>query len=217
MVILFSLFCLMFIFTVIQESTFIMIFSLISVFLLASGCLIYCSFEFLGYLLLIVYVGAVAVLFVFMVILFDKSEYQIFFEQKTIKENRILIFISVYFSSIFIVLLLGLNFILDYPFFFNYIDEFNFLYSNFIYNYLFPDQNPIDLSTISDIHSIGLVLYTDYFFSFILSGLGLLIAMIGSILITRNYYTRVDDKSKRKIQKAENQIARIATSKLYKK
>jgi NADH-quinone oxidoreductase subunit J len=207
----------MFIFTVIQESTFIMIFSLISVFLLASGCLIYCSFEFLGYLLLIVYVGAVAVLFVFMVILFDKSEYQIFFEQKTIKENRILIFISVYFSSIFIVLLLGLNFILDYPFFFNYIDEFNFLYSNFIYNYLFPDQNPIDLSTISDIHSIGLVLYTDYFFSFILSGLGLLIAMIGSILITRNYYTRVDDKSKRKIQKAENQIARIATSKLYKK
>jgi len=193
-----------------------MIFSLISVFLLASGCLIYCSFEFLGYLLLIVYVGAVAVLFVFMVILFDKSEYQIFFEQKTIKENRLLIFVSTYFISVFIILLLALNFILDYPFFFNYLEDFDFLYSNYIYNYLFPDRNIINLVKVSDIHSIGLVLYTDYFFSFILAGLGLLISMIGAILITRNYYTRVCDKSKRKIQKSENQIARVATSKLRK-
>jgi len=219
MVIIFLiLFFILFVFTVIQESTFIMIFSLISVFLLASAGLIYFSFEFLGYLLLIIYVGAVAVLFVFMVMLFDKSEYQIFQEARLAKENKFLIFVSSYFLSMILILILVLHLNFKFYYFFNYLDDLDFLYSNYIFNYLLPNSNSntINLHVVSDVHAIGLVLYTDYFFPFILAGFGLLIAMIGAILITRNVYTRIIDKSKRKLQSSEQQLSRIS-SKFIKK
>jgi len=217
MVIIFLiLFFILFVLTVIQESTFIMIFSLISVFLLASAGLIYFSFEFLGYLLLIIYVGAVAVLFVFMVMLFDKSEYQIFQEARLAKENKFLIFVSSYFLSMILILILVLHLNFKFYYFLNYLDDLDFLYSNYIFNYLLPNSNTINLHIVSDVHAIGLVLYTDYFFPFILAGFGLLIAMVGAILITKNVYTRIIDKSKRKLQSSEQQLSRIS-SKFIKK
>jgi len=208
--IIFCLFLIFFVFTVIQDSTFIMVFSLISVFLLATFLLILNSFEFLGYLLLIVYVGAVAVLFIFMVMLFDKSEYQIFREAAT-PENKLLKFISAYFLSFLMLSALMLNFSFFLFPFLKYFTLLDFLYKNEIFNHLFPNEPEVTLTTISDIYEIGLVLYTDYFFVFILAGFGLLIAMIGSILITRMFYTRVVDKPKRHTQDVSIQLARIST------
>jgi NADH:ubiquinone oxidoreductase subunit 6 (subunit J) len=153
-----------------------------------------------------------------MVMLFDKSEYQIFHEARLAKENKFLIFVSSYFLSMIFILILVLHLNLKFYYFFNYLNDLDFLYCNYIFNYLLPSSNfnIINLQIVSDVHAIGLVLYTDYFFPFILAGFGLLIAMIGAILITRNVYTRIIDKSKRKLQSSEQQLARIS-SKFIKK
>jgi NADH-quinone oxidoreductase subunit J len=207
-IILFTFFISLFVVTILQDSTFLMVFLLISVFLLAAALLIICGFEFLGYLLLIIYVGAVAVLFVFMVMLFDRSEYQIFFSGR-FKEDKFIISVvaGIYTVAIVYSLLKSLNF-------------FDSLFLNFFvqdgrswglpaFNSLYP-VNLLQLTGNSDLMVIGLSLYTDYFFAFILASLGLLVAMIGAILITRNFYTRSYDKSIKKIAKPERQLSRFA-------
>lgn len=66
------------------------------------------------------------------------------------------------------------------------------------------------INTPSSLESIGLVLYTKYFIVFILSGVILLLAMIGSIFITLNY-----DTSNKK-QHIFQQVSRNAANAVFK-
>ena len=117
--------------------------------------------EFLAMTILIVYIGAVAVLFLFVVMMLNINIIKV-------KEGflKYLPF-GILLISIFLV-------------------ELSLVFIEFK---IFPDSNSkIDinnlyLSGITNTESIGLFLYTDYFIIFQLSGFVLLVAMIGAIVL----------------------------------
>ena len=120
--------------------------------------------EFLGMIMLIVYVGAVAVLFLFVVMMLNVAQQQNewFTSIKDSSHIPMGLLISVIIFMELIVVLGGWKFK--------------------------PDLVNSTLITIdqgvSNTHSIGYVLYTDFIHLFQLSGMILLVAMIGSIVLT---------------------------------
>ena len=120
--------------------------------------------EFLGMIMIIVYVGAVAVLFLFVVMMLNVTQQknQWFSSTESSKHIPVGIIISVIIFFELIVVIGGWK--------------------------LQPDLAlKISLTnnqTITNTHSIGSVLYTDYIHVFQLSGMILLVAMIGSIVLT---------------------------------
>jgi len=111
--------------------------------------------EFLAMMLIIVYVGAVAVLFLFVVMMLNINISEI-------KEG-----FQRYFPIGFLIGIILLA-------------EIFFVISG---DGIQRDLN-INLETIPNTHLIGSVLYTDYIFLFQVSGLILLVAMIGAITLT---------------------------------
>ena len=119
--------------------------------------------EFLGMIMLIVYVGAVAVLFLFVVMMLNVAQQknQWFISEQDSKHIPIGLLIS---AIIFVELIIVIGGWKYKP---NLIENTN-LISN----------------KISNTHSLGQVLYTDYIHIFQTSGMILLIAMIGAIVLT---------------------------------
>ncbi len=120
--------------------------------------------EFLAMTLLIVYVGAVAVLFLFVVMMLNISE-------SIIKEGFLryfpfgLLLISIFLIELFMI--------------------FN---SDKI---IFPESSLLKINEIMNLgmdntKSLGLFLYTDYFIIFQISGFLLLLAMIGAIVLAHS-------------------------------
>ena len=125
--------------------------------------------EFLAMTIVIVYVGAIAVLFLFVVMMLNISESEI-------KEGFLkyfpfgLILIAIFIAELFLI--------------------FNF--DNFpVPENVKIDINEIDLIEASNTKLIGLFLYTDYFIIFQISGFILLLAMIGAIVLTMQIRTTV--------------------------
>ena len=120
--------------------------------------------EFLGMIMLIVYVGAVAVLFLFVVMMLNVAQQQNewFTSAKDSSHIPIGLLISVIIFMELIVVLGGWKFKPD-----------------------LVNSTSITIEQgVSNTHSIGYVLYTDYIHLFQLSGMILLVAMIGSIVLT---------------------------------
>jgi len=141
------------------NSVFFLILDFISV-----GCLfIMVGAEFLGMILLIVYVGAVAVLFLFVVMMLNVAEQ---------KQSWFIGKKSTHIPSGLIVSILILLELLVVVGGWKYKD--NILSSSS----LIIDEN------ISNTHQIGQVMYTDYILYFQISGIILLPSMIGAILLT---------------------------------
>ena len=130
---------------------------LILAFVNASGIFVLAGAEFLAMILLIVYVGAVAVLFLFVVMMLNISLEEV--------KNQI----KKYFYSGLLVggILLG---------------ELIFSFSNF--DIIKNNKNLSEFKNLSNTHEIGKVMYTEYFFIFQISGCILLVAMIGAIVLT---------------------------------
>ena len=120
--------------------------------------------EFLGMMMLIVYVGAVAVLFLFVVMMLNVTQ----------QKNR---WFSSKGSSVHIPVGLLVSVIIFF--------ELIIVIGGWKYK---PNiQNTLSLEVSSETtntHSIGTVLYTDYIHVFQLSGMILLVAMIGAIVLT---------------------------------
>ena len=140
------------------NSVFFLILDFISV-----GCLfIMVGAEFLGMILLIVYVGAVAVLFLFVVMMLNVAEQkQSWFIGK--KSNHIPTGLIV---SVIILL------------------ELLVVVGGWKYKEDVMSSSTLILSDVSNTHQLGLVMYTDYILYFQLAGIVLLLAMIGAILLT---------------------------------
>tara|TARA_B100000287_G_scaffold200464_1_gene189303 strand:- start:1546 stop:2037 length:492 start_codon:yes stop_codon:yes gene_type:complete len=120
--------------------------------------------EFLGMIMLIVYVGAVAVLFLFVVMMLNVAQ-----QGKELYEN-----INTY-SHLPIGLIVGLIIFF----------ELIIVISGWKYKPELFSIDSISLNqNITNTHSIGNVLYTDYIHLFQLSGMILLVAMIGAIVLT---------------------------------
>ncbi len=141
------------------------VFFLILDFITISCLFIMIGAEFIGMMMLIVYVGAVAVLFLFVVMMLNVSQQKNEWLSGEKNSNHIpvglLISVVIFFELIIVV---GG---------WKYKPE---LLKNF-------SSIGIDLST-TNTHEIGEVLYTDYIHLFQLSGMILLVAMIGAIVLT---------------------------------
>ena len=131
---------------------------------ITTGCLfIMIGAEFLGMILLIVYVGAVAVLFLFVVMMLNVAERQ---DDKKIQSKSTHIPIGLIVSLIILAEVLVVVGGWQYK-------------SDFIKT----DALIID-SDITNTHLLGNVLYTQYIHLFQVAGVILLLAMIGAIVLT---------------------------------
>ena len=131
---------------------------LILAFVNSAGIFVLAGAEFLAMILLIVYVGAVAVLFLFVVMMLNVG-----LDEIKIQAKKYLISGG----------LVGGILLLELIFSFSNLDN--------IYKRSDASFNDKD---ITNTHAIGKVLYTDYFFMFQISGCILLVAMIGAIVLT---------------------------------
>ena len=164
---------------------------LILCFFSSSGIFILLGAEFLAMILIVVYVGAVAVLFLFVVMMLDIN---------FIKLREGFLQYLPFGALLGIVLLAELILIF-----------INFKFNNIGVEY---HSTPV-IKEIENTKDIGLVLYTEYFYLFQLSGLILLVAMIGSIVLTlrnrtgvkrQNIYKQINVDSKKSIEKKNIQI-----------
>ena len=141
------------------NSVFFLILDFISI-----GCLfIMVGAEFLGVILLIVYVGAVAVLFLFVVMMLNVAKQkQSWFIGRKSTHIPFGLFISVVIFLELLVVVGGWKY------------KENVMTSST----LLINEN------ISNTHLIGSVMYTDYILYFQISGIILLLSMIGAIVLT---------------------------------
>ena len=139
------------------------VFFLILDFISISCLFIMIGAEFLGMIMLIVYVGAVAVLFLFVVMMLNVAQQtnQWFSSTSSSKHIPIGLIIS---SIIFFELIIVVG---------------GWKYKPELLN---PSKSLYN--DLSNTHSLGQVLYTDYIHIFQISGMILLIAMIGAIVLT---------------------------------
>ena len=149
----------------VSKNTVHSVFFLILDFISISCLFIMIGAEFLGMIMLIVYVGAVAVLFLFVVMMLNVAQQKNqWFNSESTSSSHIpvgLIISTIIFFELIIVV------------------------GGWKYKPELSNPNTTQSSyEISNTHSLGQVLYTDYIHIFQISGMILLIAMIGAIVLT---------------------------------
>ena len=148
----------------VSKNTVHSVFFLILDFISISCLFIMIGAEFLGMIMLIVYVGAVAVLFLFVVMMLNVAQQknQWFASEDNSKHIPVGLIISTIIFFELIIVIGGWKYKPD----------------------LFDLNNSMDNLNVSNTHSIGQILYTDYIHVFQISGMILLVAMIGAIVLT---------------------------------
>ena len=168
------------------------VFFLILDFISISCLFIMIGAEFLGMIMLIVYVGAVAVLFLFVVMMLNVAQQknQWFSSAESSKHIPVGIIISVIIFFELIIVISGWKFKPD----------------------LAVKISLTNNQAITNTHSIGSVLYTDYIHVFQLSGMILLVAMIGAIVLTfrkrsgvkkQSYFSQISRESADSVELVE--------------
>ena len=159
----------------VSKNTVHSVFFLILDFISISCLFIMIGAEFLGMIMLIVYVGAVAVLFLFVVMMLNVAQQknQWFASQESSSHIPVGIIISTIIFFELIIVIGGWKYKPD----------------------LFDLNNSVNNFSVSNTHSLGQVLYTDYIHVFQLSGMILLVAMIGAIVLTFRKRTGVKTQS----------------------
>ncbi|AEK75190.1 NADH:ubiquinone oxidoreductase subunit J [Rickettsia conorii subsp. heilongjiangensis] len=133
---------------------------LIFAFINGAGLMILLGAEFLAMMLIVIYVGAVAVLFLFVIMMLDTHF------NKTITQLKANLALSIFialimFADLVIIILLGTKNI-------NFNSNVSFVITN----------------NISNTKAIGGILYTDFMLPFQMAGLILFVAMIACITLT---------------------------------
>ena len=148
----------------VSKNTVHSVFFLILDFISISCLFIMIGAEFLGMIMLIVYVGAVAVLFLFVVMMLNVAQQknQWLLSEASSGHIPIGLIISALIFFELIIVVGGWKYKPD----------------------LFNSDNLQISSELSNTHSLGQILYTDYIHVFQISGMILLIAMIGAIVLT---------------------------------
>ena len=163
-----------------SRNTVYSVFFLILVFVTISILFIMIGAEFLGMVMLIVYVGAVAVLFLFVVMMLNVAE------QIKKQPSR-----KGFINNISVGLFVGIIIFL----------ELLVVIGGWKYKDTFKSLSSLNLNEeLTNTHALGNVLYTEYIHLFQISGMILLIAMIGAITLTfkkrenikrQNYFSQI--------------------------
>ena len=149
---------------------------LILAFLNSTFLFILIGAEFVGIILAIVYIGAVAILFLFVVMMLDIELIDIVFSVKRY------IPLAVLFSIVIISEIV-------------YLTVVKTVKGNLV----------LEPSSVNNTESIGDVLYTKFFIDFQLSGIVLLLALIGAIVLTHIYKPSI----KRQNISHQNSVTRL--------
>jgi len=149
---------------IVSRNTVYSVFFLILVFISISILFIMIGAEFLGMIMLIVYVGAVAVLFLFVVMMLNITE------QLTKRSSRRGLINNISVGSIVGVIIFL---------------ELLVVVGGWKYKGTFVPLSATNFNfDISNTHALGNILYTDYIHLFQISGMILLVAMVGAITLT---------------------------------
>ena len=171
---------------IVSKNTVHSVFFLILDFISISCLFIMIGAEFLGMIMLIVYVGAVAVLFLFVVMMLNVAQ-----------QNDVLFQTPTRYSHLPIGLIISL------VIFFELI----IVVGGWKYKPDLLSANSINIDqNVTNTHLIGNILYTEYIHLFQLSGMILLVAMVGAIVLT------FEKRSGIKRQSYIEQISREKTS-----
>src|SRR5580698_4528936 len=152
---------------------------LILCFFNAAGLFVLLGAEFIAFILVIVYVGAVAVLFLFVVMMLDID----FRELRRGFAKYLPIG-----GAVGLILLI----------------ELVLAASNWIMS---PEATAAAVSNVENTRALGRLLYTDYFYPFQVSGLILLVAMIGAIVLTLRH--RPDVRRQRTKEQLDRKIGDV--------
>jgi NADH-quinone oxidoreductase subunit J len=147
---------------------------LVLVFCNGTGLLLLLQVEFMAMIFLVVYVGAIAVLFLFVVMMLaPKSQEEGFFSKSSLEYLPLgLLLVSVFAGEVYLVVngdFVGLNSptMLPSPEYLSWI-------------HILDGAG----SSTSNLETLGQVLYTYYFYYFLVAGFVLLVGMIGAIVLT---------------------------------
>ena len=135
---------------------------LILAFFNAAGLFMLTGAEFLSLLLIVVYVGAVMVLFLFVVMMLD------------VKKEKSRKFFSPYIA---VGSLVGVMLVIE-------MVAVAFAYLGPLQAQKKPGFLNVNMASDDNIRSLGQILYTDYFVAFQVAGLILLVAMVAAIMLT---------------------------------
>lgn len=136
----------------------------------SSSCLLFLlECEFLALMFIIIYVGAIAVLFLFVVMMLDV---------KTVAVNKDVLKYFPFGSMIGCVFLVELFLIINDSF------KLNPYFKSSLYNFYSNWLNKIEVLT--DIESVGHILYTQYVVQFLIAGNILLLATLAVVVLTVN-------------------------------
>ena len=144
------------------------VFFLILVFCFSSCVLLLLTVDFMSIIFVVVYVGAIAVLFLFIVMMLNIKQAQV--KESFMRYWFLTFSLGVVFSS----------------------ELFVYFKSNF-YN-IYSEENISWIQTLSSLDNIvllGELLYTEFVFVFLASGLVLLVAMLGTIMLTLHHSYQV--------------------------
>ena len=136
------------------------IFWLVLIFINSSGFLIGLNFNFIPLMLIIIYVGAITIIFLFVVMMMDIIQIQKI-------GNPI--------NMIPIILIFSVNIIIEIWWLLNKID-LNF--------YILSRNKEWEFEWLNQINNLGTILYTEFGLPFIILSLLLLVGMIGAIILT---------------------------------
>jgi len=154
---------------VVKNAIYSILFLVLS-FVMATGLLFLLESEFMSLIFIVIYVGAIAVLFLFVIMMLNIKV------TNSVKDLLKYFPIGNFLKFIFLIEILLIIF-----------ESFNTnpYKNNFLFNFYTNWFEKVD--SISDIESLGQILYTYYVPQFLIAGIILLIAVIGSVILTLSH------------------------------
>ena len=146
----------------------------------ASSLLFLLNCEFLALVFILIYVGAIAVLFLFVVMMLD-------LKTSTFKKDNLK-----YFPFGFLV---GWVFLTEIVLVIKEIFKSNPYQENFFFNFYVNWYDKLD--SFTEINSLGQIVYTQYVLQFLIAGNILLLATVAAVVLTLN--TNIESKAKTQI------------------
>ena len=180
--------------TILSQNSIYSVLFLVLSFVSSSSVLFLLECEYISLIFIIIYVGAIAVLFLFVVMMLDVKT--VYLAKDSLKYFPFGSFIGIVFL---------IETLLIVPSTFESINPYD---TSFLLNYYFDWFNKLDYFT--EVMSIGHLLYTDYIIQFLLSGNILLLATIGPVTLVLIRSTKTTKK-----QVTFKQLSRTYSSVLH--
>ena len=168
---------------------------LISVFVNAAGYLILLGIGFIGISYIIIYIGAITVLFLFVIMLLNIRLSEIIETSTQYTKNLPLAFVigSLFIYEFFTIIPFSFNDVSIISYVLNIISHFNafilnsdLLTNNIVYNTINPIIPDTTFTPFLQIQSIGFIVYTLGYSWLIITSFILLLAMIAPIFISKS-------------------------------